>query len=233
MDVTIEVTNVNELGVLAGDTSLTYAEGGTDAVETYTVSAGDGSTVTWDLDGADSSHFMLEGTGMSRMLKFSSAPDYENPMGGDDDDSNTYMVTVMAKAGGETKTVDVTIEVTNVNELGVLAGDTSLTYAEGGTDAVETYTVSAGDGSTVTWDLDGADSSHFMLEGTGMSRMLKFSSAPDYEKPDGRRRRRLQHLHGHRHGLGRRRNGHAGSHRHGHQRGGGRNGNPGSGAAQR
>ena len=35
------------------------------------------------------------------MLKFSSAPDFEAPMGGADNDSNTYMVTVMAKAGGE------------------------------------------------------------------------------------------------------------------------------------
>ena len=33
---------------------------------------------------------------MSRMLKFRSAPDYESPMGGANDDSNTYMVTVKA-----------------------------------------------------------------------------------------------------------------------------------------
>ena len=48
---------------------------------------------------------MLEGTGMSRMLKFSSAPDYETPMGGADNDSNTYMVTVKAEAGGEMEMV--------------------------------------------------------------------------------------------------------------------------------
>jgi hypothetical protein len=35
------------------------------------------------------------------MLEFMNAPDYENPMGGADDDSNTYMVTVKAEAGGE------------------------------------------------------------------------------------------------------------------------------------
>ena len=61
----------------------------------------DGPTVTWSREGVDADQFMLDGTGMSRMLKFSSAPDYENPMGGADDDSNTYMVTVKAEAGGE------------------------------------------------------------------------------------------------------------------------------------
>ena len=58
---------------------------------------------------------MLEGTGMSRMLNFRSAPDYESPMGGANDDSNTYMVTVKASAGGEMEMVEVTIMVTDVN----------------------------------------------------------------------------------------------------------------------
>ena len=56
---------------------------------------------------------------------------------------------------------------------------------------------------------------HFTITGG----VLTFSSAPDFEKPNGRRRRRLQHLHGHRHGLGRRRNGDDGSHHHGRKRG--------------
>ena len=54
-----------------------------------------GPTVTWSVEGTDMSDFMLdmvEGSDMSRMLKFSSAPDYESPMGGADNDSNTYMV---------------------------------------------------------------------------------------------------------------------------------------------
>ena len=69
------------------------------------------------------SDFMLEGTGMSRMLKFRSAPDYETPMGGADNDSNTYMVTVMSKAGGEMEMVEVTVTVDNVDELGTLTAD--------------------------------------------------------------------------------------------------------------
>ena len=67
--------------------------------------------------------------------------------------------------------VEVTVTVTDVDELGALSGPGSFNQAEGGTDAMETYTLSGGDGtSTVSWMLDGADASHFMLDGTGMSR---------------------------------------------------------------
>ena len=187
MDVTVTVTNVDELGTLSGPGSASHMENSTDAVATYTVSGGDGSTINWSLDGADASQFMLDGTGMARMLKFKSAPDYEMPRGAAMSDTNTntntYMVTVKAEAGGVMEMVEVTVTVTDVSELGMLEGMESISYAENGTDAVGTYTVSGGDGSTVNWSLDGADSSQFTLEGTGMSRMLKFSSAPDYEMP--------------------------------------------------
>ena len=182
--VTITVTDVDELGMLSGDDSFSYAEGGTDAVGTYTLTAiEDGPTVTWSLDGTDMSDFMLEGTGMSRMLKFSSAPDYEAPADADSD--NTYMVTVKASAGGEMKMVDVTVTVTNVVELGMLTADmdSPISYMENGTMTVATYTVSGTMADMATWTLEGDDAESFMLEGTGMSTMLKFSSAPDYEAP--------------------------------------------------
>ena len=185
VEVTVMVTDVDELGALSGPGSFTQAEGGTDAMETYTLSGGDGTTtVSWTLAGADASQFTLDGTGMSRMLMFESAPDYEMPA--DADTNNTYMVTVKAEAGGEIQMVEVTVTVTDEDELGALSGPGSFTQAEGGTDAMETYTLSGGDGtSTVSWMLDGADASQFTLDGTGMSRMLMFESAPDYEMPRG------------------------------------------------
>ena len=183
VEVTVMVTNVDELGMLPDDASVSYAENGTDAVGTYAIT-GDGTmnaTADWSVDGADKDHFMLEGTGMSRMLKFASAPDYEAMA--DDGGDNTYNVTVKAMAGGEEDTMAVTVMVTNVDELGMLPDDASVSYAENGTDAVGTYAIT-GDGTmnaTADWSVDGADKDHFMLEGTGMSRMLKFASAPDYE----------------------------------------------------
>ena len=181
--VAVAVTDVDELGTLAGNGSPPYAENGDDAVATYTLSGGDGtSTVRWTLDGADATHFRLDGTSMSKMLEFTSAPDHEAPA--DADTNNTYMVTVKAEAGGEMDMVEVTVTVTDVSELGTLAGSIGFLHAEGGTDTGETYTLSGGDGtSTVSWMLDGADVDHFRLDGTGMSRMLMFEGAPDYEVP--------------------------------------------------
>ena len=180
VQVTIKVTDVDELGTLSGPGSRSHMENSTDAVATYTLTGGDGSTISWSLDGADSSHFMFDVTGMDRMLKFGSAPDYEMPRGRamSGTNTNTYMVTVKASAGGETAMLEVTVTVTNVDELGTLAGDASLTYAEGDTDAKGTYTLTGTAADTAVWSLDGADASHFMLDGSGTSRMLKFGSAP-------------------------------------------------------
>ena len=188
LKVRVDVTDVDELGTLSGDDSLTQAENGTDAVGTYRLTGTAADTADWSLDGADMSDFMLEGSGSTRMLKFKNAPDYEMPRGMamSDDNTNTYMVTVMAEAGGEMEMVEVTVEVTNVDELGTLSGSTSASVMEGATDALGTYTLTGTAADTADWSLDGADMSDFMLEGTGMSRMLKFSSAPDYEMPRGR-----------------------------------------------
>ena len=181
VEITINVTDADELGTLEGDTSVTYAEGRTDAVATYEVRGGDGSAIDWSLEGAVAGQFTLEGTGMSRTLMFSSAPDFETPADADGD--NEYMVTVKAEAGGEEETVEITINVTDADELGTLEGDTSVTYAEDRTDAVGDYEVRGGDGSAIDWSLEGADAGQFTLDGTGMSRTLMFSSAPDFEAP--------------------------------------------------
>ena len=178
--VSVTVTDVDELGALSGSTRVSVNEGDTD-LGTYELTGGDGSsTVTWSVDGTDMSNFMLdmvEGSGMSRMLKFSSAPDYESPMGGANDDSNTYMVTVKAEAGGEMEMVEVTVMVTNVDELGTLSGPARPgDYMENGTGAVATYTTSP---DTATWSVEGDDEGEFTITGG----TLEFSSPPNFEAP--------------------------------------------------
>ena len=179
MDVAITVTDVNELGDLTGDATASYAEGGTAAVATYTLSGGSmDSAADWSLGGDDAGDFDIAGGS----LTFNAAPDYENPMGGADADSNTYMVTVMAMAGGEMETMDVAITVTDVNELGDLTGDATASYAEGGTAAVATYTLSGGSmDSAADWSLGGDDAGDFDIAGGS----LTFNAAPDYENPMG------------------------------------------------
>ena len=178
-DVTITVTDVNELGTLTGDAAVDYPENGTGAVDTYTLSGGSmDSVATWSLGGDDAGDFDITGGS----LTFKNAPDYENPMGGADGDSNAYMVTVMAEAGGEMETRDVTITVTDVNELGDLAGDMTPSHAENSTDAVATYTLSGGTmDDAAMWSLEGADEGMFDITGGS----LTFKNAPDYETPMG------------------------------------------------
>ena len=185
LNVRVDVTDLDELGALSGDNSLTQAENGTDAVGAYRLTGTAADTANWSLGGADADQFMLEGSGPTRMLKFRSAPDYETPMGGAADDSNTYMVTVQAEAGGEMEMVEVTVRVTNVDELGTLGGPTSASTDEGAMDVLGTYTLTGIADDTADWSLDGDDAGQFMLDGTGMSRMLSFISAPDYEAPMG------------------------------------------------
>ena len=112
-NVTVMVTDVEELGTLSGDSSPSYMENSDDAVGTYT--ADDPDTATWSLEGDDAGDFMLASDGV---LKFKSSPNYEMPRDADTD--NIYMVIVKAEAGGEMDMVDVTITVTDVDERGTV-----------------------------------------------------------------------------------------------------------------
>ena len=137
--VTIKVTNVDEapmimVGGLAisGMTRVDYAENGTDAVATYAASGPDAASATWTLEGDDAGQFSIP----NGMLMFMTAPDYEMPMDADMD--NEYMVTVKAGDGTYMDTHDVTITVTNVDEMG------RVTFWRGGADAT-TAAIMVGD----------------------------------------------------------------------------------------
>ena len=172
--VTITVTNVVELGMVSGDATAEYAENGMGAVATYTA---DGPvTAGWSVSGADMDDFDISSAGV---LNFRSSPNFENPTDADMD--NTYMVTVKAEAGGEMGEVAVTVMVTNMDELEMVSGEASVSYAENDEDAVATYTASGAMADDAMWTLMGDDETHFTITGG----MLKFSSAPDFEMPRG------------------------------------------------
>ena len=187
-DVTVTVTDVTELGALEGAASVPYAENNTDEVGSYTIRGQNAASATWTLEGADSRFFVLSGSDASRMLRFRSSPNFEMPRGQaiSATNTNTYAVTLKAEVGGEINTRDVTVTVTNVSEIGALDGAASITYAENGTGAVGTYTVSGVNAASAMWTLEGADSGHFSIGSSGASSMLTFSSPPNYEMPRGR-----------------------------------------------
>ena len=175
--VTIIVTDVVELGMVSGDATAEYAENGMGAVATYTA---DGPvTAGWSVSGADMDDFDISNEGV---LSFASAPDFEMPMGGADSNSNNYMVTVKAEAGGEMEMVEVTVMVTNVDEIGTLSGpETVSNYMENSEDPVGTYTVSGGSMSEMAnLTLEGDDAGDFSISSAGV---LSFRSSPDFENP--------------------------------------------------
>ena len=107
--------------------TIEYAENGTGSVATYTAVDPEGTTITWSLEGDDASDFKISSAGV---LTFAETPNYEaSTGGGTDGTSATYSVTVVATdssydadvsttAGKDT--VEVTVNVTNVDEDGML-----------------------------------------------------------------------------------------------------------------
>ena len=172
---TIKVTDVDEaptimVGGLAvtGPSAQDYAENGTGAVATYTASGPDAAGATWSLSRADAGDLSIDrNTGE---LSFRTSPNFEA------DRSNVYQVTITANDGSITASRAVTVTVTNVDELGMVSGDDTVSYAENGTDAVATYT--AGGPASATWTLSGDDAGDFAISNGGE---LTFAASPDYE----------------------------------------------------
>ena len=121
---------------------IMYAENGDTTVRTFTSEDPEGAGIHWDVTGVDDEDFMISGG----VLTFKNAPDYEKPSdrayardmnddGDTDDDgemdaagNNLYKITVRAsemRGSGEmgralSTEVDVTVQVTNRNEMGTV-----------------------------------------------------------------------------------------------------------------
>ena len=164
---------------ISGMDSVEYAENGTDAVETYMASGPDASMATWSLEGDDAGQFSIT----NGMLMFMTAPDYEMPADADMD--NTYMVTVNATDGTYTDTHDVTVMVTDVDEMGTVtlpAMEPSV-----GTEIMATVTdPDMADMTSVTWqwassnamdvgytDIEGATSASYTPVETDVTMYLR------------------------------------------------------------
>ena len=154
-------------------TSMSYPENSTATVATYAAVEPSGNTITWSAAGDDGSLFSVtEGA-----LSFNSSPDYESPA--DSDGNNSYVVKVQASDGTETASLDITIDVTNVNEAPSVTGETAFNYAEQSTGSVAAYTASDPEGDELTWSLSGDDSDAFSIAAGA----LTFANKPNYEEP--------------------------------------------------
>ena len=162
-----------------GDTQIQWAENTAENVEvgSHPVVYDDVSLLDFDVSGADEDDFWVlqsypAAGSMSLSVVFEDSPDFEDP-----DDANTdneYRFTLELTEGPSNLVlVSKNVTVTVTDEPAV-SGSTAVPYAENGTGTVATYTTS----ETVTWTLEGADSSAFNIS-TGAA--LSFASPPDHE----------------------------------------------------
>ena len=105
--------------ITSGYGTIYYAENGTGTVGTYVAEDPERGSVDWTLSGTgdDADLFSID----DGLLKFNTAPDFENPVGGD----NTYNVTVAAGDGTTRQTavtMAVVVIVENVDEAGTVSG---------------------------------------------------------------------------------------------------------------
>ena len=149
VQVTINVTDVDETPVVTGDTEIDHDENqdAFNPVQTYTADdeEDNNSDLMWSLSGADKDSFEISPGGV---LTFESAPDYENP--GDANRDNDYEVTVHATdSGANTGTLDVTVTVEDVEEDGTVT--LSNLQPEDGTVIIATLEDLDGGETGVTW----------------------------------------------------------------------------------
>ena len=180
IDVTINVTNVNEAPSFANSTATrSIAENtasGEDIGDAVVATDPDtGDTLTYILGGMDVDSFSIVNT--SGQLRTHVALDHETKA--------SYSVTVTATDGDNlSDTTTVTITVTNVNEAPSFTEGSSATRAIAENTASETNIGSAvaatdPDDDPLTYTLGGADAASFSINGT--NGQLQTSAALDYE----------------------------------------------------
>ena len=132
IDVTINVVNVNEGPVIAGEDDITkeFGENSTSTIQTFSATDPEKRPVYWSLKGDDTDYpdddfFTISTRGA---LSFKEGRDFENPLGGGN--SNTYKVVVIASDDAPdvgtpimTSERKFTVRVTNVREPGSVTVD--------------------------------------------------------------------------------------------------------------
>ena len=139
INVSINVTNVNEAPTVSGEATASYTENGSKAIATYTGRDPERDKLTWSTSGTDGNDFVMTTQGR---LHFASPPSFE--------DRDSYNVTVVATdEGALTGMFAVTVTVTDVEEEGAV----TITPPRGWTGTEFSATLTDGDGSLAdqTW----------------------------------------------------------------------------------
>ena len=186
LDVTINLTDVNEAPSFTGGATSVAADEGTPTstvLETYTATDPDaGATLTFALEGVDAAHLTItKNASGDGELKFAAVPDFESPV--DETGDSYYNLTVRVSDGDLTVRRNVTVGVNNVEELGSLtitgarrAGATLtavLTDPDGGV-TTQSWTWQRADSATGPWaDVTSATSSTYTLAADDVGKFIR------------------------------------------------------------
>ena len=183
----ITITDQPEGPVIAGRTSFTVTENSdiAQALGLYAATdAKDNRPVfpRWSLSGRDGGDFVIDG--VSGTLAFRNTPDYDRPA--DSNRDNIYEVTIRAYDGVATGNLNVTVNVTNVNEPPTITttsrSATDLSQNENRTSRLYTYRATDPEGGAITWTVGGVDRRFFAIDERGQF-AFGATSPPDFEQP--------------------------------------------------
>ena len=141
----------------------------------------DGDTLTYSLSGDDAASFDITASTGQIIVGFGTNLDYES-------DTTSYRVVVSVHDGKNSDgdadsevddSIDVAINVTDVDEALELSGRSTVGYPENETVPVAAYLSSAPEDAVISWSLAGDDSGAFTIS----SGVLSFSAPPNYELP--------------------------------------------------
>ncbi len=176
----VTVNNVND-NLPAFDLSadaFTVLENAT-AVTTVAATDVDGDTLTFALiTSTDAAAFTLDPA--SGVLVFTSAPDFENPL--DSNTDNTYELELSVFDGAHSTSQAITVAVANIDEAPSFAAATQdLSVNENTSGSIYTAQASDPEGAALAYSASGADAGLFTINNTNGE--LSFNSSPNFETP--------------------------------------------------
>ena len=178
LQVTVTVTDVNELDPIGGEIQITVDENHSGTLTQYQAKDPEGDAVQWSLSGPDAALFQIDDGGT---LSLNDALDFEAPASATD--TNDYDLTIVATDDGNppvSQQLQVKIEVKRVNEMGMVSGEVQLSVDENHSGVLTQYEARDPEEDAVQWSLSGPDASLFQIDEAGT---LSLNAALDYEAP--------------------------------------------------
>ena len=178
--VTVSVTGVDEPVNFTPPANIDAPENQVFTIFKFNAADPEGEAMTYSLSGADAALFDLDSN--TGTLMFKDRQNFEDP-----DDANNdgdYEITITATGAGETLDRDITVSLTDENDLPYLPDDQELPAAPVENQAdfeLVTYVAIDEDGDDVTFSLEGEDAEFFTID--PVTGRLATAVAFDHENP--------------------------------------------------